>query len=80
VWAYKEALLKALHVGLRIHPKRVHLTLNERGALLGARIDNIPIVVSGKELDRVPGYVSVLTRLHEESPEVPLRTRKKGLK
>lgn len=75
LWAYKEALSKALRVGLRVHPKRMDIQLNEAGNLIGARIDNISLSVVGVQYEQIPGLVSVLVVLTDNRIESLLRNR-----
>ncbi|MDO8520586.1 MAG: 4'-phosphopantetheinyl transferase superfamily protein [bacterium] len=78
IWAYKEALLKALRVGLHIHPKRLRLTLNEAGNLLGAHVDETPLFATGRQLGLVSSSIAVLVMLNNDAEEALFKTRRKS--
>lgn len=66
LWAYKEALLKALGVGLVLHPKRLTLSLNDAGELCGAKVDHTALCATGIQVRQIPGSVSVFVTLKSE--------------
>lgn len=43
LWCYKEAFLKALGTGLRVHPRMIELTLDSQGELVRIEQDGQPV-------------------------------------
>lgn len=49
-WCYKEAYLKAIGTGLRVHPRRIETIIGNRGQLIGLKQDGRSVAIVARAL------------------------------